>query len=248
MRFRPCIDLHGGKVKQIVGSSLTDSGERLQTNFESELDSAWYAGLYRRDGLTGGHVIMLGPGNTEAALRALQAYPGGLQLGGGITPENAERFLEAGAERVIVTSYVFSGGELRRDRLEELCRRIGADKLVLDLSCRRRDGAYRIVTDRWQKFTDLEVTPELLRELAPCCSEYLVHAVEVEGRQSGVDLELVRILAASPRPVVYAGGIATLAELEQIRAAGADRVDFTVGSALDLFGGPLPYARLKEYR
>ena len=248
MRFRPCIDLHGGKVKQIVGSSLTDSGERLQTNFESELDSAWYAGLYRRDGLTGGHVIMLGPGNTGAALRALQAYPGGLQLGGGITPENAERFLEAGAERVIVTSYVFSGGELRRDRLEELCRRIGADKLVLDLSCRRRSGAYRIVTDRWQKFTDLEVTPELLRELAPSCSEYLVHAVEVEGRQSGVDLELVRILAASPRPVVYAGGISSLTELEQIREAGAGRVDFTVGSALDLFGGPLPYAQLKNYR
>ena len=185
--FRPCIDLHDGKVKQIVGSTLSDSESTVKTNFVAEHDSSWFAELYRRDGLTGGHVIKLGPGNDEAAKRALAAYPGGLQVGGGVTAENAPEWLAAGAGQVIVTSYIFADGELKRDRLEKLFRSTGRDRLVLDLSCRRLPGGgYRIVTDRWQKFTTLAVDAAALNQLADYACEFLVHAVDVEGRQSGI--------------------------------------------------------------
>lgn len=244
--FRPCIDLHDGKVKQIVGSTLSDSESTVKTNFVAEHDSSWFAELYRRDGLAGGHVIKLGPGNDEAAKRALAAYPGGLQVGGGVTAENAPEWLAAGAGQVIVTSYIFADGELKRDRLEKLFRATGRDRLVLDLSCRRLPGGgYRIVTDRWQKFTTLAVDAATLNQLADYACEFLVHAVDVEGKQSGIDAELLGILAEhSPIPCVYAGGIRNFDDIEQVRRAGNGRIGYTIGSALDIFGGPLSYAEV----
>ncbi|HXP62750.1 MAG TPA: phosphoribosylformimino-5-aminoimidazole carboxamide ribotide isomerase [Dongiaceae bacterium] len=236
--FRPCIDLHEGKVKQIVGGSLGAGPGRLRTNFVSERPAAWYAALYRRDGLKGGHVILLGPGNEPAARAALEAYPGGLQLGGGINLENARAWLEAGASHVIVTSWVFRDGRLDWDRLRQLVTAIGKDRLVLDLSCRRRGSDYFVVTDRWQRFTELAITPETLAKLAAWCAEFLVHAVEVEGLCRGIDAELVaRLGRTSPIPTTYAGGATSLADLETVTRLGQGRVDLTIGSALDIFGG-----------
>lgn len=236
--FRPCIDLRGGRVVQIVGGSLTDSGAGTVTRFESDQPPAYFAARYREDGLTGGHVIMLGPGNEDAARNALAAYPGGLHVGGGVHLDNAAAWLEAGASHVIVTSWVFREGHLDRHRLADLVARIGRQRLVLDLSCRRRDGEYFVVTDRWQKFTDLRVTAETLRDLASSCAEFLVHAVDVEGLCRGVDLDLVRRLGdAATLPVTYAGGASSLEDLHRVSEAGGNRVDLTIGSALDLFGG-----------
>ena len=242
-QFRPCIDLHEGKVKQIVGGSLSDSGEGPRTNFVSARPPDYYAAMYRRDGLTGGHVIKLGPGNDEAALCALRAWPGGLQLGGGVTPDNAVSYLEQGASAVIVTSCVFSQGRLNEKNLELLVRRCGREHLVLDLSCRRRDGRYFVVTDRWQNFTGFEVGSAAFAELGSCCAEFLIHAVDAEGKRGGIDRELLAILSSgSPVDCVYAGGIRDLADIELIEKAGKGRVHYTVGSALDIFGGTLSYA------
>ena len=243
--FRPCIDLHIGVVKQIVGGTLDDAGAGLRTNFVSALPPSEYARRYRRDGLRGGHVIMLGPGNEEAARNALAAWPGGMQVGGGITADNAAAWLDAGAGKLIVTSYVFAGGELRRDRLEELKRIAGRDRLVLDLSCRRRDGRYWIVTDRWQRFTRCEVDAATLGSLAHDCAEFLIHAVDVEGRCAGIDRNLLTLLAAdSPLPCVYAGGIRSFDDIAAIEEAGRGRIHYTIGSALDIFGGSLSYDRV----
>jgi len=236
--FRPCIDLHEGKVKQIVGGTLSDDASKVRTNFVSERSSAWFAELYRRDGLTGGHVIMLGPGNEAAARAALQAFPGGLQVGGGISLANASAFLDDGASHVIVTSWVFQGGRLDWERLKELVAAIGRSRLVLDLSCRRREENYFVVTDRWQKFTELTISPETLKRLAEFCAEFLVHAVDVEGLCRGIDHELVEKLGEwSPIPTTYAGGANSLADLEEVTRAGKGKIDLTIGSALDIFGG-----------
>lgn len=236
--FRPCIDLHEGRVKQIVGGSLSDSGSGLRTNFVSEKSAAWFAELYRRDGLRGGHVIQLGRGNEAAARGALAAHPGGLHLGGGVNLENAGAWLDAGASHVIVTSWVFQDGRLNWDRLKSLVATIGKDRLVLDLSCRVRDGKYFVVTDRWQKFTELVVCAETLERMAGWCSEFLIHAVDVEGLCHGVDLQLVKLLGeASPIPATYAGGARSLEDLELVTREGRGRVDLTIGSALDIFGG-----------
>ena len=247
MRFRPCIDLHDGKVKQIVGGTLSHDGKNLRTNFESEHDSAYFARLYRRDGLTGGHVIMLGPGNRNAALAALRAWPGGLQAGGGITPDNAAEFLEAGASQVIVTSYLIENAEISCDRLRRLAAAVPREKLVLDLSCRKTPEGYLIVFDRWQKFTATGVNRETLAFLADFCCEFLVHAVDVEGKMAGIDEELIALLSEnSPIPCVYAGGVGGYEDIERIARAGQGRIDFTVGSALDIFGGKLSYRRIAE--
>ncbi len=239
MHFRPCIDLHDGRVKQIVGSTLQDSDSAsLQTNFSSRFPPSHYARMYRRDSLVGGHVIMLGPGNEEAALDALNGWPGGLQLGGGITVENAGRWLERGASHVIVTSHVFHDGRLDEDRLHHLCTLTGRDRLVLDLSCRWRNDGYYVVTDRWQKFTDLRIEGSVLSELAESCDEFLVHAVDVEGRCMGVDERLIDLLATHATiRTTYAGGVGSMRDLYLIRDAGRGRLDATVGSALDIFGG-----------
>jgi len=238
MRFRPCIDLHDGKVKQIVGSTLVDDQAQLRTNFSSELPPSHFAALYRRDNLCGGHIIMLGGGNEAAATDALSAWPGGMQIGGGITGENASLWLDRGASHVIVTSHVFHDGLLDLDRLGRLQRLVGKRRLVLDLSCRWRRDGYYVVTDRWQKFTELRVSPETLQELAAYCDEFLVHAVDVEGKCMGIDVRLLELLAVSvPVPTTYAGGVSSLADLEQVRVSGQSRIDVTVGSALDIFGG-----------
>ena len=236
--FRPCIDLHEGKVKQIVGGTMSDDPTRVRTNFVSEKSSVWYAELYRRDGLKGGHIVMLGPGNDEAARAALQVYPGGLQIGGGIHLDNARTWLEAGAAHVIVTSWVFREGSLDWDRLRSLVKSIGKQRLVLDLSCRRRDEDYIVVTDRWQKFTDLTLSREALERLAAWCDEFLIHAVDVEGLCRGIDVALVERLGKwSPIATTYAGGARSLADLEEVTRIGQGRIDLTIGSALDIFGG-----------
>ena len=240
MRFRPCIDLHEGKVKQIVGGTLTDDG--AVTNFETERSAADFARMYREDDLPGGHVIMLGPGNEAAALAALEAYPGGLQAGGGITPENAAPYIEAGASHVIVTSYVFREGRVDFDALRRLTAAVGQERLVLDLSCRRRGDAYVVVTDRWQKFTDVAVDSEGLAALSQYCAEVLVHGVDVEGKRQGIERDLVRLLAdGSPLAATYAGGVTSLADLDLVKSLGRGRVDLTIGSALDVFGGSVSY-------
>jgi len=236
--FRPCIDLHDGKVKQIVGGTLRDDGAGLRTRHVSERSSAWFAELYRRDGLVGGHVILLGPGNETAALEALAAYPGGLQVGGGIHPDNARHYLEAGASHVIVTSWVFREGRIDWDRLKVLVTAIGRKRLVLDLSCRKRGEEYVVVTDRWQKWTTQTICPATLSSLAQSCDEFLVHAVDVEGLCQGIDAGLVEKLAQwSTIPTTYAGGARSLADLELVTRLGGGRIDLTIGSALDIFGG-----------
>jgi phosphoribosylformimino-5-aminoimidazole carboxamide ribotide isomerase len=236
--FRPCIDLHEGKVKQIVGGTLSSVPGLLRTNFVSEHSADWFAGLYRQDGLQGGHVIMLGPGNESEARAALAAYPGGLQVGGGINLDNAAGWLEAGASHVIVTSWVFRNGQVDWPRLEQLVKSIGRDRLVLDLSCRRRGGDYLVVTDRWQKFTEVTLGKESLARMAGWCAEFLIHAADVEGLCRGIDTELVSKLAGwTSIPCTYAGGAKSLADLETVTRLGQGRVDLTIGSALDIFGG-----------
>lgn len=236
--FRPCIDLHEGRVKQIVGGTLTSERADLRTNYVSPNSAAWYAELYRRDSLRGGHVIMLGPGNEAEATAALKAFPGGLQVGGGVSAGNARQWLDVGASHVIVTSWVFREGRVDWNRLRELVRAVGKERLVLDLSCRQRGDDYFVVTDRWQNFTDVKVSRDTLRTLAQHCAEFLVHAADVEGLCRGIDQALVSLLGQhSPIPTTYAGGARSLSDLELVTAVGQGRVDLTIGSALDIFGG-----------
>ena len=249
MEFRPCIDIHNGKVKQIVGGSLKDTGNFAEENFVSKQDAAFYANMYKEAGIHGGHIILLNAKDSEyyeatkeQALKALAAYPGGLQIGGGITAENAKEFLAAGASHVIVTSYVFRDGHIDYERLAQLVAAVGKERLVLDLSCRKRDGEYFIVTDRWQKFTEEKVTLSLLNRLKDSCDEFLIHAVDVEGKASGIETELVRMLGEwNEIPVTYAGGVGSFSDLELLKRLGQNHVNVTIGSSLDLFGGPMKY-------
>lgn len=234
--FRPCIDLHEGKVKQIVGGTLGDAG--LRTNFISENQASWFAELYKRDGLTGGHVVMLGAGNENEACSALAAFPGGMHIGGGINSQNARDWLDAGASHVIITSWGFRDGKADLERLGELVKTIGKEKLVLDLSCRKRGENYFVVTDRWQKFTELIINEETLQKFSSYCAEFLVHAVDVEGLCRGIDRELVEKLGNwTPIPTTYAGGANSISDLEAITKLGRGKIDLTIGSALDIFGG-----------
>ena len=237
--FRPCIDLHAGKVKQIVGGSLSDDGAGLQTNFESDRPARYYGDLYRKDALVGGHVIKLGPDNDRAAHEALAAYPGGLQLGGGIQRDNASAWLEAGASHVIVTSWLFDAeGHFRAERLDALVAEVGKERLVLDLSCRAAGAGWVVAMNRWQTPTDLPVNAATLRQLAQSCDEFLIHAADVEGKCEGIDSRLVEFLGEhAPIPVTYAGGVHAFADLQTVHDLSAGRVDLTIGSALDLFGG-----------
>jgi len=255
--FRPCIDLHEGKVKQIVGGTL-DTPENLRTNFISVKPARWFAELYKRDGVAGGHVIMLGAGNENEARSALAAFPGGLQIGGGINSANARDWLDAGASHVIVTSWVFREGRVDWERLGELSKKIGAEKLVLDLSCRKRvqnpkskvqSVEYFVVTDRWRKFTELVVNEETLKKFSDFCAEFLIHAVDVEGLCKGIDRELVQKLGEwTPIPATYAGGANSISDLEAVAKLGRGKVNLTIGSALDIFGGSgVKYADAVEF-
>ena len=253
MKFRPCIDIHNGKVKQIVGGSLLDQGDQAVENFAADQEADYFANLYKKDGLKGGHVILLNPSTSEyypetkkQALKALQTYQDGLQIGGGITAENAEEYMKAGASHVIVTSYVFKNGEIYWDNLQNLCDAVGKEHVVLDLSCRKKDEKYYIVTDRWQTFTNVELNTDILGKLSGYCDEFLVHGVDVEGKASGIEEELIKILEQAEIPVTYAGGIGSLDDLERIREIGNGKIDFTIGSALDLFGGQIPYDVIKN--
>lgn len=255
MKFRPCIDIHNGAVKQIVGGSLQDEGNQAVTNFTAECGADFYAGKYQKDGLMGGHIILLNAKTSEyyeatkrQAMLALQTYPNGMQIGGGITADNATEYIKAGASHVIVTSYVFSDGKINWENLQKLVRTIGKERIVLDLSCRKKDGKYFVVTDRWQTFTKVEVTLQLLDELSQYCDEFLIHGVDVEGKSSGVELELVKLLARwNKLPITYAGGIGSLDDLKQFELASEGKLDFTIGSALDLFGGTIPYEIVKSF-
>jgi len=238
-RFRPCIDLHDGQVKQIVGATLSDTGAPPTENFVSDRAPAWFADLYHKDELRGGHVIQLGAGNADAARDALQAWPGGMQLGGGINIRNAVEWLEAGASQVIVTSWLFDDdGKFREDRLRELANEVGRENVVVDLSCRSTESGWTVAMNRWQTLTSIDVTHATLETLAEWCSEYLVHAADVEGLCGGVDAELVDVLGAwAGIPITYAGGVASMADLELVADRSGGSVDVTVGSALDIFGG-----------
>ena len=277
MEFRPCIDIHNGKVKQIVGSSLKDINNEAIENYVSEQDAAFYASLYKRDGVTGGHIILLNGRDSEyyeatraQALAALRAYPGGLQVGGGITAENASEFIEAGATHVIVTSYVFRDGRIDYENLRKLVETVGKEHIVLDLSCRYlkdtsqvvygvqddpfalpyppRGEGYYIVTNRWQVETEERITPELLNKLSKYCDEFLIHAVDVEGKQSGIEKALMALLGDWGKlPITYAGGVASFEDLEEIKALGKNKVNVTIGSALDLFGGQMGYKDVLRY-
>ena len=255
MEFRPCIDIHNGKVKQIVGGSLRDEKNDAMENYVADQDAAFFADLYRSQGIRGGHVILLNPESSEyynetkrQALLALKTYPGGLQAGGGITPENAREFLDAGASHVIVTSYVFRDGRVHYDRLAELVRTVGKERLVLDLSCKRTSGGYFVVTDRWQKLTSEQVDEGLLEKLSDFCDEFLIHAVDVEGKAEGIERDLTSLLGQwGKKTMTYAGGIHSYDDLTLLKEMGRNRLNVTVGSALDLFGGPLKWQEVLEF-
>lgn len=255
MEFRPCIDIHNGKVKQIVGGSLADRNNVASENFVSEYGADFYARLYKEKGLIGGHIIILNSADSEyyeadrrQAFSALREYEGGLQIGGGVTADNAMEYIEKGASHVIVTSYVFKNGEVNYSNLDKLVRAVGKERLVLDLSCRKRDGEYYVVTDRWQKFTDLKLSPQVLDKLSSCCDEFLIHAVDVEGKANGVEQPLAEMLGKwGKMPVTYAGGIGSYGDLDKLKSLGGGRLDFTVGSALDIFGGSLDFEKIVQY-
>ena len=254
MNFRPCIDIHNGQVKQIVGGSLIDMGDYAKENFVSDKDGGYYATLYKNAGLKGGHIILLNPKDSRyyeddvlQAKKALAAYNNGLMIGGGINNENACEFLKAGASHVIVTSYVFKNGEILFDNLERIKRETGKEHLVLDLSCRKKDGDYYIVTDRWQKFTNVKITGKLMKELSSYCDEYLIHAVDVEGQAHGIESGLVRILDEyNTIPVTYAGGVGSYEDLTLLKELGHNKIAVTIGSALDLFGGKLEFKKVLD--
>ncbi|MEK5232656.1 phosphoribosylformimino-5-aminoimidazole carboxamide ribotide isomerase [Lysinibacillus sp. FSL K6-0232] len=248
MEFRPCIDLHDGKVKQIVGSTLGYTNQAVVENFISNYDASYYAQMFANDQLTGGHVIMLGSGNEEAALSALAAYPQGLQIGGGITTENAQRYIDAGASHVIVTSYIFHDGQLDIARLQQLCQLIGKEHLVIDLSCKMRDGKWFVMTDKWTKFSNFEVNADSIAYIENFCDELLIHAVDVEGKKGGMQESLVHDLAAwTSIPTTYAGGVRSLEDLEKFHELAQGKLHVTIGSALSIFGGDLPYTDVVEY-
>ena len=258
MKFRPCIDIHNGKVKQIVGGSLSDIGNQAKENFVSGQDASWFAKLYKRDNLLGGHIILLNSKDSdyyeltkEQGEKALQAYPGGLQIGGGITAENATHYIEMGASHVIVTSYIFNQGNYIESNLKKLSAQVGKDKIVVDLSCRKKNGTYYVVTNRWQQFSNMELNQENMDRLSKYCDEFLVHGVDVEGLSAGVEEPLIQFLSEYQKtrkiPITYAGGIGTLEDLERFRLISEGKIDFTIGSALDIFGGTIPYDVVSSY-
>lgn len=269
MKFRPCIDIHNGKVKQLVGGSLKDEGDVAKENFVATSDSTYYANLYKEEGLKGGHIIILNSKDSpfyedskKQAVDALKAYNGGMQIGGGINAANAKEFIDYGASHVIVTSYIFEDGKLSYERLMRLVDAVSKDKIVLDLSCRKKNGDYYVVVDRWQTFTDMKLTKESLKELANYCDEFLIHGVDVEGMGAGMEEDLVKILVEYVKEnsgnvngaledklsnVTYAGGLGSYENIERFKEISEGLLDYTIGSALDLFGGKLEFKKVLKY-
>lgn len=255
MQFRPCIDIHNGAVKQIVGGSLKDVGNQAKENFVSKYNAAFYAKLYQKYQLKGGHIILLNNKESEyfeatkaQAIEALKAYPGGLMIGGGIDADNAMEYLEAGASHVIVTSYVFKNGDVNISNLKKLVNTVGKEHVVLDLSCRKIEGEYRIMTDRWQKASNVILNHGTLNYFKDYCDEFLIHAVDVEGKNGGIEEELVMMLGDWAKiPMTYAGGVHNFYDLELLRGLGRGKIDVTIGSALDLFGGSMDFEKVLDY-
>lgn len=255
MRFRPCIDIHNGSVKQIVGGSLSDKNNFAVDNFVSEYDGAYYGKLYKSYGLSGGHIIILNPvgsefynADLEQAYSALSAFEGGLQIGGGINDENAAKFLDKGASHVIVTSFVFKNGVVNFDNLNRLVKSIGKNRLVLDLSCRKNGRKYYVVTDRWQKFTDIEMNSQTLEMFTKYCDEFLIHAVDTEGKAKGIEPQIAQTMGEYCEiPSTYAGGISSFDDLDTLKELGKGKIDFTIGSALDIFGGNMSFEKVAGY-
>lgn len=248
MQFRPCIDIHAGQVKQIVGSTLTDDNQNVVENFVATEDASFYAQLFKKDGLTGGHVIMLGSGNEEAAKSALQAYPGGLQIGGGITADNAGHYIALGASHVIVTSYIFHDGQLDLSRLEKLVQSVGKQHIVIDLSCRKKDGKWYVMTDKWTKWSSFEVNQASIKMIENYCDELLIHAVDVEGKKGGMQTDLIEDLARwTTIPTTYAGGVRSMEDLVLFKQLSNNKLHLTIGSALSIFGGDFSYIEAVEF-
>lgn len=255
MQFRPCIDIHNGAVKQIVGGSLKDVGNQAKENFVSKYNAAFYAKLYQKHQLKGGHIILLNNKESEyfeatkaQAIEALKAYPGGLMIGGGIDADNAMEYLEAGASHVIVTSYVFKNGDVNISNLKKLVNAVGKEHVVLDLSCRKIEGEYRIMTDRWQKASNVILNHETLNYFKDYCDEFLIHAVDVEGKNGGIEEDLVMMLGDWAKiPMTYAGGVHNFYDLELLQGLGRGKIDVTIGSALDLFGGSMKFEKVLDY-
>lgn len=257
MKFRPCIDIHNGAVKQIVGGTLSQKGgdSTAKDNFVSSEDAAYYANLYKEAGLVGGHIIMLNSPKDESydktkeqAHKAIDAYPKGLQIGGGINDKNAKGWIEAGASHVIVTSFVFNEGRVNMDRLRLLNEVVAPDNIVLDLSVKKVGDYYHVATERWQNISDEPISIELFGKLSQYCGEFLVHAVDIEGQRNGIDEDLVKLLGEyDERIITYAGGIRSIDDIEKIKDLGHSRLDFTIGSALDIFGGELRFKDVAKY-
>lgn len=254
MKFRPCIDIHNGKVKQIVGSSLTD--DSAKENFISDKDSSYFADLYKENCLYGGHVIILNKAGTkeyeaskDEAFKAFKAFPEGLQVGGGINDKNASEFLEAGASHVIVTSFLFEDGKLSERRMESLKDAVSKEKIVFDLSCKKIEDKYFVTTDRWQTVTKTEMNAKTLKKLEEYCDEFLIHAVDVEGKCNGPELDIIKELSKyDGNKVTYAGGIRSMDDVKAIDESSNGKIDFTIGSALDIFGGNLKFEEAASYK
>lgn len=243
MKFRPCIDLHEGKVKQIVGETLTS--DKPKENFVSEKDASYFATLYRENNLSGGHIVMLGQGNKAEALNALNTFPGGMQVGGGINDSNYKEYLDNGASHIIVTSYIFEQGQVNLDKVKNISSKTGAGNLVIDLSCKLYNNTYYVVSNKWKDITDFELTRENLGKLSKYCDEFLIHAAHIEGKRQGADFKLIKLLAEfSDIPVTYAGGINSQDEIKEVKSSGNDKIDITIGSALDIFGGDLNFNKI----
>lgn len=255
MKFRPCIDIHNGSVKQIVGGSLSDKNNFAVDNYVSDQDGAYYGELYKSYKLFGGHIIILNPAGSEyynadleQAYKALAAFEGGLQIGGGINADNAAGFLDRGASHVIVTSYVFKNGAVDLDNLKKLVKTVGKERLTIDLSCRKRNGKYYVVTDRWQKFTDIVLDEKTLDMFSGYCDEFLIHAVDSEGKAKGIQKDIAKLMGEKcPITSTYAGGISSFDDLETLAQLGQNRIDFTIGSALDIFGGDMDFEKVAAF-
>ena len=241
MKFKPCIDLHHGKVKQIIGSTL--NSKEIKVNFTSNQNSSYFAQLYRKYQLSGAHIIMLGPNNEEACLQALKTWPGHLQVGGGITLANGEKWLKAGAQKLIFTSYLFPDKTLDLSRLQSLKKNYGRNKIVIDLSCSKTlaDKGYYVFKNKWKEQTTFKLELASLQSIIPYTEEILIHAISVEGKNQGMDQDLVyqlkKLHEQTNLNLVYAGGIHHQEELDEFVKISESKIDFTIGSALDIFGG-----------